>query len=229
VSGRQRPTRKRRAELSQHFLLSDTAARLVRATSISQFDLVVEIGAGRAEVVESDFLNLELPREKYFLIGNIPYSLSTEIVRKVTTATNPPIDIWLVVQREFAERLGGHPFAKESQWSLRLKPFWHLEIIDWLPPKEFTPPPSVDSAFLQLRWRGRPILRHDETAAYDRLLHTGFRQPEIGKSLNSLSTKVQLRRLALHYRFSLDDAPGSLLFAQWLGILRFLQRIGELR
>ncbi len=258
MSGRSRSTRRRRADLSQHFLLDDSAARLVRETSIGGSDLVVEIGAGRgaltrpvsdragrviaveidpflvaklrrdfrgrAEIVAADFLEYELPRGEYSLIGNIPYALSTDIVRKVTSASNPPTDAWLVVQREFAERLCGQPFAKESLWSLKLKPLWHLEIIDRVPSREFSPPPSVESAFLHLRWRERPIVRGEEIAGYHRLLEAGFKQQPLGRSLKPLLSKVQLRRVASDYRFSMHDAPGDLMFPQWLGILRFLQR-----
>jgi 23S rRNA (adenine-N6)-dimethyltransferase len=183
--------------------------------------------SGRADIVESDFLALELPRDAYCLIGNIPYALSTEILRKIVEAPNPPTDAWLVVQREFGERLCGHPFGKESLWSHRLKPFWHVEIIDRLATKEFTPPPSVESVFLQLGLRARSIIREEEASAYDQLLHVGFGRPTLSQSLKPLLSKIQLRRLASDYCFGVDDAPGSLMFEQWLGIFRFLQRINK--
>ena len=117
MSGRRRPTRQRRAELSQHFLRDASAARLVRATSITHTDLVVEIGPGRGaltkplakqagavlaveldrylaaklaasssdtvEVVAADFLDFDLPTQAYSVVANIPFSKSTEIVRKL--------------------------------------------------------------------------------------------------------------------------------------------------
>ena len=50
-TGRKRRT-KRRAELSQHFLLAAPAASLVQATSVSSSDLVVEIGPGRGALTK---------------------------------------------------------------------------------------------------------------------------------------------------------------------------------
>jgi 23S rRNA (adenine-N6)-dimethyltransferase len=182
--------------------------------------------AGRVEVVESDFLEFDLPREPFRVIGNIPYAQSTAIVRKLTESPHSPVDAWLVVQREFAMRLCGRPFGKESPWSLALEPFWHLEIVDGVDRREFTPPPAVASAFLHLARRARPLIHPEEAAGFDRLLALGFARPTLRQSLKPLLSKVQMRRLAADYCFDVSDSPGGLMFDQWLGIFRFVQRHG---
>lgn len=259
MSGRDRPTRPRRADLSQHFLRDASARRLVRATSISNADLVIEIGGGRgaltkpliqragrlivveldtylaeklarnhgesAEVVATDFLDFELPKTAYSVIGNIPYARSTQIIRKLIEEPNPPRDAWLVVQREVANRMCGRPFGKETLWSLRLKPFWHLEVIDRLGRNEFDPPPSVDSVFLQMSHRGRPIIRQQESAAYLEMLESAFHSNwPVSRALNPGLSKVQVRRLASDLHFHVDDRAADLFFEQWLGIFRFSSR-----
>lgn len=258
MSGRERSTRRRRAELSQHFLADATAARLIQATSISDADLVVEIGPGRgaltrllvrragnliavevdpflakqlrrtfdeeATIVTADFLAFDFPSEPYCVVGSIPYARSTDIVRKLAAANNPPRDAWLVVQRELANRICGRPFGKETRWSLRLKPFWHLEIVDRLKKNEFHPPPSVDSVLLQMSYRGRPIV-NDQQAWLD-FVEMGFRgATTILQALRPRLSKLQLRRLARDLRFSVEASPGDLLFEQWLGLFRFVERL----
>ena len=259
MSGRHRPTRSRRADLSQHFLRESSARRLVQATSISKSDLIVEIGAGlgaltkplvkragkvvaveidtflarklrntlgsNAEVVATDFLTLELPSASYSIIGNLPYAQTTEIVRRISEVSNPPRDAWLVVQREFALRIIGHPFARESLWSLRLKPFWHFEIVDRLKRAEFDPPPSVDSVFLQMSFRERSIIDVQDTQAYVSMVEHAFRgHSTVLDALRASLTKVQIRRLASDLRFNVDDRCSDLFFEQWLGIFRFVRR-----
>ncbi len=258
MSGRRRPARNRRPELSQHFLREATAGRLLQATSISRSDLVVEIGPGRGaltrplrrrsgrliaveldhyladklrssvagvEVVVADFLDYQLPKGRYVVVGNIPFARSTEIVRKLTRARNPPLDCWLVVQKELGHRLCGRPYEDESLWSLRLKPHWHLEIVDRLGRAEFDPPPSVDSVWLHLRHRGRLLVTSGELVRFVELLEAGFSSPQaVGRGLRSHLSKVQLRRLAHELRFDPADRPGALSFAQWLGVFRFASR-----
>lgn len=258
MSGRECPTRQRRAELSQHFLRDASAARLVRATSLSKTDLVIEIGAGRGaltkpltkiagriiaveldghlaaklrrdlsknlEVISADFLKFELPAEPYSVVGNVPFARTTEIIRKLSSEAQPPKDAWLVVQRELANRMCGRPYGKETLWSLRLKPFWHLEIVSRLKKTEFDPPPAVDSVFLHMSHRGRTIIRNDEIPAYLDLLETTFeRNTSLGQSLRLRFSKLQLRRLASDLCFSVHDLPADLMFEQWLGIFRFSQ------
>lgn len=255
MSGRKHRARRRRPELSQHFLRDLSASRLVHATSIQPSDLVIEIGAGRgaltrylikhaasvvavevdpclveklrqnygekAKVVETDFLTMELPSQAYSVIGNIPYAKSTEIVRKLSGASNPPRDVWLVVQRELANRMCGHPYGKETLWSLRLKPHWHVEIIARLKRNDFSPPPSVDSVFMQMSHRGRPILHTRQYQRYMDLIETVFRSNStILRVLRPKLGKLQIRRLASELRFSLDNMPSDLTFEQWLGIFR---------
>ncbi len=178
-----------------------------------------------ADVIESDFLDFALPSEDYSVIGNIPYSKSTEIIRKISEASYPPLDAWLVVQRELASRMCGLPFSNESLWSLRLKPLWHLEIVDRLRKTEFDPPPSVDSVFLHMSLRGRALIDSSELDSYLDLIKGTFQNNRpVVQSLRRVLTKRQIRRLALDLRFANDQLPNSLMFEQWLGIFRFIQR-----
>ena len=256
MSGRARPTRPRRAELSQHFLRGASATRLVQATSVSKSDLVLEIGPGRGalttpltkiarkvvaieldahlaeslrgrassnlDVVTADFLQIELPTERYCVVGNIPYAISTEIIRKLDDAVQPPTDAWLVMQREVAFRMCGRPYTRENLWSLRLKPKWHLEVVRHLKKQEFDPPPSVESVFLNMRHRGRVVIEEEDLLRYVRLLEEVFRRnTPLNQSLRPWLSKLQIRRLAADLRFNVGDMPGDLMFEQWLGIFRF--------
>ncbi len=261
MSGRARPARQRRAELSQHFLHAAAAAEIVQATSISHSDLVVEIGAGRGaltkallhrtqritaveldtflaarlqqtlgpgvQVVAADFLRWPLPQDTYRVLGNVPYAITTGIIRKLAFAANPPADAWLVVQQELARRMCGPPYQGETLWSLRLKPFWHLEVISRLPKTSFNPPPQVDSALLWMSYRPRPLL--DNRKAWQDLLQHSFnsRKP-MGETLRRYVSKTRSRRLCRDLHFAPGSLPSELIFEQWLGVFRYLQRVGAL-
>lgn len=262
MSGRARPTRSRRADLSQHFLRAGRAARLIAATSIDVSDFVIEIGAGRgaltrplarrtrrllavevdphlarklrmdlgdaAEVHNGDFLKLALPRHTYKIVGNLPYAITTRVITRLVDASVPPDDAWLVVQREPAHRLCGLPYTNESLWSLRLKPHWHVEIIDRLARTDFDPPPSVDSVVLWMSKRDRPLLGNHEWRLYLRIIESAYRHGgTLRQATRPWLSKLQLRRLARDLRFGIDDRPSSLTFEQWLGLFRFVNQSTE--
>jgi 23S rRNA (adenine-N6)-dimethyltransferase len=251
----------RRADLSQHFLRKGaTAARLVRGTTISRSDLVVEIGSGRGaltlplsrvaqrviaveidttlianlrsqfddriELVCGDFLQTPLPSAPYKAFGNVPFSRTTDIVSKLVRAPNPPRDAWLVVQREAAHRFCGPPYVRESLWSLRLKPAWHVEIVDRLRRVDFDPPPSVESVLLWLHSRDRPLLCDSEARVYEQLIERAYSaNMSLSRATGQWLSKIQLRRLATDLRFDHDCAPSQLAFEQWLGLVRFIDRM----
>ncbi len=162
-------------------------------------------------------------------MGNIPFSVTTEIVRKLVDAPMPPEDAWLVMQREPAWRLCGNPYTPESRLSLRLKPKWHIEIIDRLQPSDFDPPPKVESVLLWMRRRDRELMSAQETMLYEEILSSVFspRKPTVAAALRPWLSKLQLRRLARDLRFDAAAGTGTLLFEQWLGIVRFIHLHGQ--
>ena len=177
----------------------------------------------QAKIVSADFLDFALPVEAYSVIGNIPYAITTGIIRKLTEARSPPSDAWLIVQRELAHRFCGSPFAAETLWSLRLKPNWHLEIVRGLKRTDFDPPPSVESVLLRISSRGRPLLSDAELLLYEQIIESAYRNGgSLGKTMRPWLSKVQLRRLANDLHFEADGQPATLRFEQWLGILRFV-------
>ncbi len=251
----------RRGELSQHFLRSRAlASSLVAQASISQHDLVVEIGPGRGmltselarrckqlmaveldqrlchqlrerfqaaphvSIVHNDFLRIGLPDAPYKVVGNIPYSRTAAIVRRLIDAPSPPEDAYLVVQREAAERFAGGPYAPETLPSLLLKPWCQAEIVRRLRRTDFDPPPSVDSVVLWLARRGRSLVDPSQRVAYRRFIGSCFgrRGNTIARCLGLEFTRRQIGRLGHNLRFDPSSPPSALSFDQWLGLFRFL-------
>ena len=82
----------------------------------------------------------------YKVFANIPYNLTTKIVKKLTEDAHPPSEMWLVMEKGAAKRFMGMP--KETKYSLLLKRRWKLEIIYYFSREDFHPKPSVDSVLL---------------------------------------------------------------------------------
>lgn len=181
-----------------------------------------------AEIVHSDFLAYPLPDRPHKVIGNLPFARTSEIVRKLVETSTPPEDAWLVMQREAAHRFAGSPYAAETLWSIRLKPWWHVEIVWRLRKTDFDPPPSVDCVVLWLSRRARPLIRAREGSLYHQLTERAFRTgPTVRKAIGPWLTPTQIRRLAYDLRFKPDARPSALHFEQWLGIFRFVALEGQ--
>ena len=183
-----------------------------------------ELG-GRAEVRHADFLTAPLPDRPYKVLGNVPFARTTEIVRRLVEARCPPEDAWLIVQREAGQRFAGAPHGPETLWSLRLKPWWHVEVLQPLRRTDFDPPPSVNSSLLWLSRRARPLLTGREAGVYRELTERVFRAGRpVAAAARGWLTRTQVRQLARELRFAADGPPSALRFDQWLVVVRFAAR-----
>lgn len=176
------------------------------------------------DIVCADFLRYTLPRGRpYKVFGNIPYNRTAAIVRRVTGAPSPPDDVYLVMQREAAQRFAGWPFGAETLPSLLLKPVWHVEIARELRRKDFDPPPRVESVMIWLARRRRPLVEEVDLGAYRSFVEGCFgrRGSTVARCVRNYITHAQIHRLAKMLRFDPKAPPSALSFEQWLGLFRF--------
>jgi 23S rRNA (adenine-N6)-dimethyltransferase len=163
----------------------------------------------RVDVRAADALAVRLPREPYKVVANIPFDITTRLVRRLTSATYPPIDAYLVIQREAALRLTGPTLLGTS-----IRPWFEPSIVHAFKRTDFAPPPRVDVVFLRLRKRGPPLV--DDAALYVDLLVRGFTAPSM---LNALAPVIGRRctlRLARQIGFAPRSSAAKLSFEQWL-------------
>ncbi len=113
------------------------------------------------QVMEGDILTLDLPKlvhdQSYCVAGNIPYYITSPIVRQVLTANPRPVKIALLMQKEVAERIAAEP-GNHSLISLFVQNLAEIELGPVVKAVEFTPPPKVDSQVLVLTPYESPIV-----------------------------------------------------------------------
>ena len=180
-------------------------------------------GNTRITIIQADFLRFRLPDAPYRVLGNIPFNRTAAIVRRLVQARLPPEDVWLVVQREAAERFAGGPYCRETLASLLLKPWWQVEIPRRLRRTDFDPPPNVEAVALWLARRTRPLVDRSQGADYRRFIRTSFGRGghTIRRCLRSEFTRTQVHRLSRNLRFDPSGPPSRLTFDQWLALFRF--------
>ncbi|MBU0527110.1 ribosomal RNA small subunit methyltransferase A [Candidatus Micrarchaeota archaeon] len=126
----------------------------------SRFAALLREKFNNIEVLEGDFLEIELPKVDV-IIGNIPYYISSDIVFKIKTI---PVNLAvLMVQKEFAQKMIAKPgdrnygrLSVTSQLSFETK----LERI--VLRHLFNPVPEVDSAIILLKPTGKKLTQFEE-------------------------------------------------------------------
>jgi 16S rRNA A1518/A1519 N6-dimethyltransferase RsmA/KsgA/DIM1 with predicted DNA glycosylase/AP lyase activity len=246
---------------SQNYLHDKGLVRyLVKQSSITDEDLVIEVGPGKGILTESlaerakhvhaiekdmllseslteafsrtpnvtvhsaDFLTYRLPaNQPYKIFSNIPFTITADLIRKLLAGENPPLDSYLILQREAAEKFAGQPFNSETLTSLLYKPWFRFSLLRTFKPTDFIPVPKVTAVLLRIEKRSPPLIRAEQTSLYKDFITYGFTRNRLSlkKNYEQVFGHVQFTRLAQDLSFSSTARPTDITFEQWLGMFAY--------
>ena len=105
-------------------------------------------------LIMKDVLQLDFEKdinEKVKVVANIPYYITSSIVKKLLANKEYVDEIYIMVQKEVGERIAAKPGTKaRSVLTLSVEYFGEAELLFVIPRENFTPVPKVDSAFLKI-------------------------------------------------------------------------------
>ncbi len=132
------------------------------------------------------------PKEKYKFIANIPYHLTSPILRKfLIDTTDRPEKIVILVQKEVAERIACKE-EKNSLLSIMVKTFGKPSYSFTVTKDKFFPAPKVDSAVLVIDVFDTPKISIP-SKIYFEMLYAGFSSPR-KKLKNALMKRLLLTK-----------------------------------
>ena len=137
------------------------------------------------DVLKFKLKNHNLKSKNYKIVGNIPYSITSPLIRKFLSAKIKPKLMILMVQKEVGERILGK--NKESFLSNFVKFYGKPEILKNVSRETFWPKPKVDGAILKIDDIQKKYKNIDEKKFFE-FLHLGFSQPrkQIKNNLNKI-------------------------------------------
>lgn len=127
------------------------------------------------EVITGDILQFDLTSmpASYKVVANIPYYLTSNLLRVLTESSNPPELMTLLVQKEVAERICAKP-GQMSVLSVSAQLDYECGLGRVVPAKLFMPPPKVDSQVIILHRRTKPLFADLNRPKFFRLVKAGF-------------------------------------------------------
>ncbi len=136
-------------------------------------------GLGNVEIVQGDILALEpsalMGGLEYYVVANIPYNITSALIRRLLEAPVKPRRMVLTVQREVAERICAGP-GELSLLALSVQVYGQPSIAARIPAGAFIPPPKVDSAVVRIDLYAQPRIAPEGLESFFRLTKAGFSQ-----------------------------------------------------
>jgi 16S rRNA (adenine1518-N6/adenine1519-N6)-dimethyltransferase len=135
------------------------------------------------QIVHGDILALdpdEVMREAgatpdYCVVANIPYYITSALIRHLLETRHPPKRLTLTVQSEVAQRICATP-GEMSLLALSVQVYGRPQVAAHIPAGAFYPPPKVDSAVIRVDLYEQPRLPATQLGDFFRLAKAGFAQ-----------------------------------------------------
>lgn len=169
------------------------------------------------------------PTTPYALVANLPYNITSAVLRHFLDSARRPATLTVMVQREVAERIVARPPAM-SLLAVAVQFYGQPRIGLRVPPAAFIPRPAVDSAVLQITTHDPP-LPEAQIPPFFSLVAAGFgqRRKQLGNSLAAglpISKDDLVSALAAAQIDPMRRAE-TVSVAEWLALFAALPALGE--
>ena len=191
-----------------------------------------KVKADNLKVINQDILEFDfstLPKD-FKIVANIPYYLTSKLIRNITESENLPKEIVLLIQKEVAQRLVGKE-GDMSLLSLAAKIYFEVSLGVVVGKEAFSPPPKVESQVVKLVRLDRPELTEEEVGQVFRLAKLAFNSKR-KTLLNSLQGGLGIEKstleqvLSKHKDVDLTLRPQNLQVSDWKILSRALKSEG---
>jgi len=180
----------------QGILTGELARRARRVIAIELDDKLADHlkqemrSVSNVTIINEDILKIDpadvVPKaEKYKVVANLPYYITSPVLRHFLEASIKPALMVVMVQKEVAEAIVAGP-GKRSLLSISVQFYGRPAIISKVSAKSFYPVPEVDSAILRIELYPKPVVAVDDADSFFETVRAGFVSPR-KQIANSLS------------------------------------------
>jgi len=191
------------------------------------------------EIIQGDILkisNFKFQISNYKVVANIPYYLTSPLIRKFLELDNPPQEMILMLQKEVAQRIcpertGSLP-PKMSLLAVSVQFYAQAKIVSYVSKNCFYPAPKVDSAIIKIKPHasGQAQKKYDISPdLFFEVVKAGFSHPRKQlvnnlttlKSLNDVKlTKEQISQWLLKNNIKQNQRAETLSVSDWVNLCK---------
>ncbi len=118
-------------------------------------------------------LKTEFSSENYKVVANLPYYITSPVLRHFLEAQVKPQNMMVMVQKEVAEEIVAKP-GRMSLLSVSVQLYGEPAIVSYVPAQCFYPAPEVDSAILRVAPYPQPMVGIADRESFFALVRAGF-------------------------------------------------------
>ncbi len=176
------------SQLAKQVIAIEIDSRLVRRLR-EKFSNLLNIEIVEGDIIKMDFSSL-FGREGIPLrvVANLPYQITTPLLFRLMEERRLFQDLHLMIQKEVAQRIIAPAGRKEyGPLSVFTQVISIPTLLFLIKPSAFFPPPKVDSAFIRIEWRKRPLIEDEKEGWFKKVVKgcLGYRRKTLFNALKS--------------------------------------------
>ncbi len=140
--------------------------------TLSDFENITLI---QGDILALDPAELVAPAAQYQVVANLPYYITSAVLRHLLEASLRPLRLVVTVQREVAERIVARP-GEMSLLAVSVQFYGDAQILFRIRPGSFFPAPEVESAVVRVDMHDAPPAAVEDVDAFFRVVKAGFAQ-----------------------------------------------------
>ena len=152
------------------------------------------------KIINENILNYQLTGKIDLIISNLPYNISSQILVKICLMENPPNNLILMFQKEFAERLID---KKLNSLNSLVNCFFEIKNDFNVSKNCFRPIPKIDSTVLSFKRRKEIILEKNDVNKFIKFKRNLFSHKR--KTLNKLLKDYNFSKKKFDLSLRIED------------------------
>ena len=166
---------------------------------------------------------------KYKVVANLPYQITSAVIRKFLEADNKPEIMVLMVQKEVAQRICAQT-GDMSVLSIAIQYYSEAEIVTDVSRNSFWPSPAVDSAVIKLKINPKFKHNKEQTKFYFNVVKSGFsskRKMLVNNLINAFGKDKKQAIIDVLTKIELDQKcrAQELSLQQWKKLAQMLESV----
>jgi 16S rRNA (adenine1518-N6/adenine1519-N6)-dimethyltransferase len=215
--------------------LANSAEQVVAVELDERFIPVLEenlVEYENIKIIQGDILSLKtqdlVQENNYLVVANIPYYITSRIIRNLLESELKPNRIILTIQYEVAQRVCAKT-GKMSLLSLSVLMYGEPSLEMRIPAGAFFPAPKVDSAVVLLNLHSEPLLAGKLRVKFFKIIKAGFlhKRKTLRNSLSKGLAWTPLEAEIMLQEASIDPQrrAETLSMNEWLELTRYYDKI----
>ena len=198
-------------------ILKDRVLERWAGTALKSYILAKQ-GCANKAVPSPDFLKTR--SLNYKVVANIPYYLTSHLIRTLLESENQPKEIVLLIQKEVAQRICAS-IPRMNLLAVSVQFYGIPEIISYVPKEDFLPEPKIDSAIIKVTNIKKP--NNVDIKKFFRLIKAGFSSPrkQLANNLaNGLNlNKEEIKKALAECDLNIQARASNLSIKDWIKLL----------